>query len=315
MLADFGVIITQSGLDYRTIRDFVVEADSLGFSSVSMSDHFFSRMPPIELPNLECWTTLSALSAETRKIRLCPLVLCNLYRYPAILAKVTSTLDVISGGRLILGIGAGWHREECEAYGVPFPPGYGTRVHQLEEAIQIVKSMWTMDKPSFEGKYYTIKNAVCEPKPVQKPSPPILVGGSGEKLMSVLCRHSDYFNFGSFYYGTPDEDYLRKLQLREKCCKAIGRNPKDIKKSLNTIVFIADSRKELDVKISEYARKFGKSYLDYKKQLEQAVVGTPEECRSSLERYVNMGIDHFFLSFPDPFNKEDLRLFAQEAIS
>jgi Coenzyme F420-dependent N5,N10-methylene tetrahydromethanopterin reductase and related flavin-dependent oxidoreductases len=145
----------------------------------------------VEEPMLESWTTLSMLAGLTSKIKLGTLVTGIMYRYPAVLAKVAATLDVLSKGRLFMGIGAAWNEDESNAYGIPFPPT-SERMSRLEEAIQIMRKMWTEEpSASFDGKYYQIHNAYCNPKPIQKPSPPILVGGGGErKTLKIVAKYA-----------------------------------------------------------------------------------------------------------------------------
>jgi alkanesulfonate monooxygenase SsuD/methylene tetrahydromethanopterin reductase-like flavin-dependent oxidoreductase (luciferase family) len=169
--------------NYDTIRKVTLKCEELNFDSCWLADHFVPRkvLPyqksPIPSPDpfFECWTTLTALAIETKKIRLGTFVLCNSYRYPSLVAKMSATLDFISRGRLELGIGAGFFKEEYIMYGIPFPK-LAVRIKQLEESIQIIKKMWTEEEASFNGKYYTIKKAFNNPKPIQRPHPPIWVG-------------------------------------------------------------------------------------------------------------------------------------------
>ena len=161
----FSIRIHQSGYSYDSLRRIWTEADSLGYHSATLYDL-------LNVPALECWTTLSALAAETERIRLTPLVLANLYRPPALLAKMSSTLDVISRGRLELGIGAGGGQADHLASGFSFPPT-AVRVEMLGEAIEVIKRLWTEPEASFEGSYYTLERATSEPRPVQRPHPPI----------------------------------------------------------------------------------------------------------------------------------------------
>jgi alkanesulfonate monooxygenase SsuD/methylene tetrahydromethanopterin reductase-like flavin-dependent oxidoreductase (luciferase family) len=166
------------------------KCEELNFDSVWLVDHLLpydAPRVPISATMLESWTTLSALSRETSSLKLGPLVTCNIFRRPQILAKMGATFDLISGGRLLFGIGACWFKTEFEQYGIPFPK-ISERINRLKETIQIIKSMWTQDKASFSGKYYSINEAICEPKPVQKPYPQFWIGAEGEKMLRVVAQ-------------------------------------------------------------------------------------------------------------------------------
>jgi len=174
----FGILLPSDVSSYELVREVAPEAEELGYESAWLSDHFFPGWLSSELhttPWLECWTTISALAVETTRLRLGTLVLCNNYRHPPIVAKMAATLDVVSRGRLEFGIGAGDLPVEYEAYGLHYPKD-STRIEQLGEALRITKIMWTMEKPSYTGKYYRIKEVPSNPKPVQKPYPRIWIG-------------------------------------------------------------------------------------------------------------------------------------------
>src|SRR5215212_9732597 len=165
---------------YEEMTTFAQEAERLGFDSIWLYDHFHTVPEPTLETTFECWTATAGLARDTTTIRIGQMVTCNSYRNPALLAKIASTVDVMSHGRLDFGIGAGWYEEEYNAFGYDYPDG-PTRLKMLDEALQIIRAMWTEPYASFEGKYYTIKEAVNEPKGVQKPHIPIWVGGSGER--------------------------------------------------------------------------------------------------------------------------------------
>src|SRR5262245_11953831 len=187
----FGITLPQFGESWAQVQEFALLADEVGFDSVWVADHFFgvgSADP------LEAWTEITAVAAVTRRVELGFLVLCNSYRPPALLAKMAVTLDQISSGRLILGYGAGWFVQEYEAYGYDYPD-IRTRLAQFEEGLVILKRMWTEDAPTFRGRHYHIENARCLPRPTRAPHPPILIGGSGEKvLLRLVARHADIWN-------------------------------------------------------------------------------------------------------------------------
>ena len=238
-------------------------------------------------------------------------MLANLYRPPALLAKMASTLDVISGGRLELGIGAGGGEADHLASGFPFPPT-SARVSMLEEAIEVIKALWGQEEVSYQGRYYILEGAANEPKPVQKPHPPILVGGHGETyLLRVAARYADICNIG-FEMGL--EEHRAKLRVLEEHCRRVGRDPSEIEVSHNTRVLIAESAAEYESLVIKEAARSGTSVSAYKASLSKAIAGTPERCREQLKRYVDSGITYFFLLFPDPISTESLRLFAREVM-
>ena len=193
---------------FDCIKEIVLECEKLGYDAVWLDDHLMFGMQPI----LEAWTTLSALSAVTSKIRLGTMVLSNAFRNPALLAKMAATFDVVSNGRLEFGIGAGVQEEEHIAYGMSFPKP-NLRIDRMREAVEIIKSMWTQEKTTYKGKHYEVKEAFCEPKPLQKPHPPITIGGSGEKYtLKVTARHADRFDWAYM----PLQTYKHKLIVLEK---------------------------------------------------------------------------------------------------
>ena len=198
-------------------------AEQLGFDSIWVYDHFHNVPRPAHEAVFECWTVMAAMSQITTKIRLGQMVGCALYRPPALLAKITSTLDVISGGRLDWGIGAGWYENEFRSYGYQFPVPKD-RIGMLRETVEIVKMMWTQEEATFEGKYFQTSRANCDPKPLQNPHPPIWIGGGGEQLtLRVVAQHADYSNFG----GSP-EDFARKVEILKGHCLSVGRDADEI---------------------------------------------------------------------------------------
>ena len=300
----FGVRIHQGGYSYESLRQVWIDADRLGYYSATL----YVRL---NLPTLECWTTLSALAAETRQIRLTPLVLANLYRHPALLAKMASTLDVISGGRLELGIGAGGGEADHRASGIPYP-STAVRVEMLEEAVQIIKALWTEGEASFQGKYYSLEGAVQEPKPLQKPHPPILIGGHGEThLFRAVAQLGDICNAG-FAMGL--EEHRSKLNSLARHCRQYGRDPSEIEVTHNTRVVIAENPAQFDRLAAAGAANSNMSVADYKGSLKRAIAGTPEACVEQIQAYVDNGIRYFFLLFPDPISAESLELFAREVM-
>lgn len=221
-------------------------AENHGFTWFSVMDHLI-QIPGVgapEEPFMEGWTTLSALAAVTSKIRLATLVSSVAYRNPALLAKLAATIDIISHGRLNLGIGAGWYKAEYDQYGYVFPERPAIRIRQLAEAVRLVKTMWREERATFHGKYFHIENAILEPKPVQKPHPPIMIGGSGEQLtLRVLAREGDMCNI----FGDP-ETVKHKLAVLRKHCDEVGRDYDQIERTNLTSLLLARDAAALQAK-------------------------------------------------------------------
>jgi F420-dependent oxidoreductase-like protein len=213
-----------------------------------MFDHFVPINGHVEGPCLDGWTLLSAVGAATKRVRLGLMVGCNGYRYPAVLAKIATTVDHVSGGRLDVGLGAGWFELEYNMYGIPFPPP-AQRIHELDEACQVLKLLWTQELSSFEGKYYHLNEARHEPKPLQNPYPPLVLGGGGEKLtLRVVATHADMYNFGG---GTPEEAQHKNAVLDEHCA-AIGRDPGAIRRSTQFYLKSADEVNTIRERVEAY---------------------------------------------------------------
>jgi F420-dependent oxidoreductase-like protein len=294
-------------LDFLKLKLHVLEAEALGYHSVWIMDHVIwkgHQLPFNEKGSvLESWTTLSALASLTERIRLGALVLCNSFRNPALLAKMASTLDNVSNGRLELGMGAGWHKEEHVAYGFAFPEAKD-RIMQLREAITIIMEMWTEKKPSFQGKYYNIKEAICEPKPLQKPHPPLWIGGAGEKLtLKVVAELADGYNVGA-----SPQDFARKMSILKKHCKKVNRDFNAIQKSWVGEVIIDEDEDSLARKI-ETLRPRETPLEEY---LKPTIAGSPERCAEKINEYVRQGADLFILLFRK--YKEDKKLFIEKVI-
>ncbi len=291
---------------FNFIRETVLECERLGYHSVWLDDHLMYNDWSI----LECWTTLSALASLTMEIRLGTMVSCNVHRNPALTAKMASTLDVLSGGRLEFGVGAGAQEAEHTAYGFDFSKPT-IRIDRLAEALEITLQLWTQKKADYDGKYYSLKDAVCEPKPLQKPHPPITVGGSGELLMKkATAPFADRFDWG---FLPSLEEYKRKLEILDQRCKAVGRNFNEIEKSCwpGGQVIIANDHRELSEKISKQ-KSANVSLEDFKKTI---LTGTSDECIDQLQVYVDLGVTYFMLFFADMPKLDGLKIFAQNVIN
>jgi alkanesulfonate monooxygenase SsuD/methylene tetrahydromethanopterin reductase-like flavin-dependent oxidoreductase (luciferase family) len=290
---------------FSRIRDVVLECEHLGYNSFWLDDHLMYNDWPI----LESWTTLSALSSLTSKIRLGTMVSCIAHRNPALLSKMAATLDILSEGRLEFGIGAGAQENEHTAYGFGFPKP-SVRIERLSEALEIVTLLWTKEKTNYKGRNYTLKDAVCEPKPFQKPHPPITVGGSSELLMrKATAPYADRFDWG---FLPSIEAYKRKLEALENQCKVVGRNFLEIEKSCwpGGQVLIAKNRSELREKITQL-KPANVSLEDSNKTI---LAGTPDECIAQLQVYVDLGVTYFMLFFADLPSIDGLKLFAESVV-
>ncbi len=279
-------------------------AESLGYDSVWLYDHFHNVPVPAHETVLECWTVASALSQRTSTVRLGQLVGCNSYRHPSLLAKITSTVDVISGGRLDWGIGAGWYDHEYRGYGYDFGDAK-ERLGMLRECVEIVKAMWSEPETSYQGRYYTLDGAHCDPKPLQQPHPPILIGGGGEKVtLRIVARHADRSNFG----GTPAQ-FAAKCEVLKGHCAAVGRDYDEITKTIAGDVFIRETEAEVR---ADARPSWGQPFDTW---AAANLVGTPGQVAERVQAYVDLGCGGFIPWCADYPLDTTLRLFAERVVS
>jgi alkanesulfonate monooxygenase SsuD/methylene tetrahydromethanopterin reductase-like flavin-dependent oxidoreductase (luciferase family) len=269
------------------------------YTSVWLADHFvpWHTDTDVMTDTLEVWTGLSYLAGKFESYQFGPIVLCQSYRNPALLAKMAATFQLMSGGRLIFAIGAGWKEDEYRAYGYDYPTT-ATRIHQMGEAVQIIQQMWTQPKATFHGQYYQVEDAICEPKP--DPIPPIMIGGGGKKItLRYVAQLADWWNFPG---GTP-EDYADLLETLAGHCEDVGRNFDEIVKTWAIeCVAVADTH--------EAALEKAQTSPLYDPKT--AIVGTPDEVTQQLSRFTDLGVEHFMFRFAD-FPKTDMaKMFAQE---
>jgi F420-dependent oxidoreductase-like protein len=216
-------------------------AEQAGASWFTMADHFFQmdNLWPAESPMLEVYTSLGYLAGQTERIKLVVMVNGVMYRYPGVLAKTVTTLDVLSRGRAVFGIGAAWYEREHTGLGVPYPPT-AERFERLEETLQVCKQMWSPNNGRYDSKHYHLAETLCSPQPIQRPAPPILIGGTGErKTLRLVAQYADSWN-GSFQ--TVDEA-AHKLDVLRRHCEAAGRDPAEIQK---TVMMLTDPLTDLD---------------------------------------------------------------------
>jgi F420-dependent oxidoreductase-like protein len=292
----------------HSLKNLVSKAENSGFDSFWVMDHFhqiqFVGKP--EDPMLEGWTVLSMLAGITTKIKLGTLVTGIIYRYPSVLAKIASTLDVLSKGRLFMGLGAAWNEQESLAYGINFPSNQ-ERLLRLEETIQIIRKMWTEEPcASFNGKYFQIINAYCNPKPIQKPSPPILVGGSGErKTLKIVAKYADACNlFGS------TESIKKKLDILKEHCKSVGRDFDSILKTKLGTIVLDDNREAAKDRVKETFRGVPEEQIK-----EFVIYGTPEDILKQIEALQQAGIQYLIVNLEPSRELEALDTFANKIIN
>jgi F420-dependent oxidoreductase-like protein len=296
----FGFWSPQAGATVKALLDRAEMADRLGYHSFWLVDHFWTLgLPDVDL--LESMAMMSAIAARTERVRIGTLVICNSFRNPALLAKSLTTIDQVSNGRLEVGLGAGWMEQEYRAYGYEFP-SMGTRLRQLDESLQILKSMFTENRTTFKGRYYTVSDAPNNPKPVQKPHPPILIGGAGEKVMlRLVAKYADRWNCPAGY-----RDFKRTLGVLHEHCRAVGRDPATLTISEQVMVCIGANKAEVEQKweMAKGRRPFSFT----------AIKGTPDEVVAQLRERVSWGITMFTMMFADMAPPQTVELFAREVM-
>jgi alkanesulfonate monooxygenase SsuD/methylene tetrahydromethanopterin reductase-like flavin-dependent oxidoreductase (luciferase family) len=300
-------------------------ADELAYDSIWVYDHFHNVPVPAHEAMFECWTTIAALSQVTSRVRLGQMVGCALYRNPALLAKITSNIDVMSGGRLDWGIGAGWYEHEYKAYGYGDEfwrgrasdgaeagttpdgrlPAAKDRIAMLRETVEIVKLCWSEPDADYTGRFFEVHGAQCDPKPVQQPHPPIWIGGGGEQLtLRVVARYADRSNFG----GKPHE-WKHKAEVLKGHCAAVGRDYDELTKTWSPEVFIREDEQEI---LDGGSRSFwGEPFDSWR---EGNLVGTPEQVCEKLRAYQALGLGGV-VAWPSDFpDTQTVRLFAEQVI-
>ncbi|GHO89771.1 LLM class F420-dependent oxidoreductase [Dictyobacter formicarum] len=285
---------------YETMTNVAKAADDNGYESVWMVDHFHTVPKPSQEVTFETWMSLAAIARDTKRVRIGQIVTCNGYRNPALLAKMASTFDVLSHGRLNFGIGAGWYEHEYRAYGYPYPDA-PERLRMLREALQVIHAMWEQDEAYFEGKYYQIRGAINQPKGVQKPHIPILIGGGGEKVtLKLVAQYGDASNvLGDM------QTIKHKLGVLKQHCETLGRDYSTIHNTTGAVCSIADSDAEAMALLPAHVRG----------QLrDTSLVGSPETIRERVAELEAAGIHELILDFPSSTDLTPLYRFAHEFI-
>lgn len=296
----FGIFSPQSGLGFDSLLQRAQLAEQVGYHSVWLDDHMWTRAMP-ELDHLDVIPTLAALATGTQRLRLGTLVICYAYRNPAMLAKSLCSIDQISKGRLEVGLGIGWMREEFQAYGFEYPK-VGVRLRQLEETLAVVKAMFTEPKATFKGRYFSVSDAYNNPKPVQKPHPPITIGGAGKKVMlRIVAKYADRWNIPG---GYPDiADLTATLKGH---CEAVGRDFNQIEISEQLLVCMGANAEEVERKWQFASRM--------KPFATTAIKGTPPELIAALKDRIAKGVTTFVVFFSDGSPPQTVEMFAKEVM-
>ena len=263
-------------LSFSEVADLARHAEATGWDGLWYADHFMPNAPDTSAPWPEAWMTLAGVGATVPRLRLGTLVTGNTYRHPAVLAKMAATLDHMTGGRAILGLGSGWQENEHRQYGIPFHTVRG-RLERLDEACAVIKALFSETKANFDGRFYQLEDASLEPKPVQQPLP-LLIGGGGEKrTLRITARHADAWNV----WG--DVETLRhKMEILDGHCADLGRDPKSIRRTAVALLFLSEDE----------------GYLEQMRNADIAmptVIGTAEEVRETLATFESIGVDEFIV--------------------
>jgi F420-dependent oxidoreductase-like protein len=322
MAIQFGVFVPQGWrMDLVEIADPVEQYEAMThvahavdalpvYDSIWVYDHFHPVPVPVPQTVFECWTITAALARDTQRVKVGQMVTCAGYRNPALLAKMASTVDVLSHGRLYCGLGAGWYEHEWRAYGYGFPETR-ERMHAFKEACEIVMRMWTEDAPAFTGNHYTIQAPINEPKGVRKPHPALWIGGGGERVtLKLVAQWADACNLG----GNPDPETLRhKFVVLREHCATFGRDYDTIIRSASLEDLVLLKPGEDPEAATEAARQAtGASFADF---AQGAIIGTPDQIIRHIQELVDAGVNYFLVSFPRiAYDHEPLYRFAEEVI-
>jgi F420-dependent oxidoreductase-like protein len=301
----FGVTLPQIKRTWQECKDAATHFDALGFDSAWVCDHVYG-VPNPRLPILEAWSLLAAVAAVTEQIQLGTLVTPPFFRNPAMLAKQVATIDQIAGGRVIMGLGAGWFQPEFEAYGNPFP-SLGERMRALAECTEIMTRMWTEESTTFEGRYFRVKDAVCEPKPPRRP--PILIGGTGEKvLMGIAAKHADIWN----NMAVAQAQLGQKVEALKRRCGELDRDFDRIQVSQQCVVIIEETEDAAQASLAKAKKIYGGhmgSGLE-----EHGIWGTPERVIECIERHQALGCTGFLIEFFGRDTRPPAQLFADTVL-
>lgn len=306
MSLHFGVTLPQIKRSWDEVRQAATTFDACGYDSVWACDHIYG-VPMPTLPIFEAWSQLAAVAAITEKVGLGTLVTPPFFRNPAVLAKQVATIDHVSSGRTIMGLGAGWFQPEFEQTGCAFPP-LGQRMEALEETARILKGLWTEERFTLEGRHFQVKEAICEPKPVRRP--PILIGGGGEKvLMGIVARHADIWN----NMAVSQAQLGQKVEALRKRCDEEGRDFDTLSVSQQCVVVIAETDDEARAALGKAQKVYG-GHMGAGLE-EHGIWGTPERVIECIERHRALGCTGFVIEFFGRDTRAPAQLFAETVLS
>ena len=306
MSLHYGVTLPQIKRSWDEVRQAATTFDACGYDSVWACDHIYG-VPMPTLPIFEAWSQLAAVAAITEKVGLGTLVTPPFFRNPAVLAKQVATIDHVSSGRTIMGLGAGWFQPEFEQTGCAFPP-LGQRMEALEETARILKGLWTEERFTLEGRHFQVKEAICEPKPVRRP--PILIGGGGEKvLMGIVARHADIWN----NMAVSQAQLGQKVEALRKRCDEEGRDFDTLSVSQQCVVVIAETDDEARAALGKAQKVYG-GHMGAGLE-EHGIWGTPERVIECIERHRALGCTGFVIEFFGRDTRAPAQLFAETVLS
>ncbi len=301
----FGVTLPQIKRSWAEARDTALELDRLGFDSVWVCDHLCS-VPMPNLPIFEAWSELAAVAAITSRVELGTLVTPPFFRNPAVLAKQIATIDHVSGGRTIAGLGIGWFAQEFEGYGAPFP-SVRERLRALEETCEILTRLWTEPSVTFAGRHFSVRDAICEPKPVRRP--PILIGGGGEKvLMGLAVKYADTWNNLAAFQA----QLGAKVEALRRRCDELRRDFDTLEVSQQCVVVIAETEEAARTALEKASRIYG-GHMGAALE-EHGIWGSPEGVIERLRRHVALGCTAFVMELFGRDTREPARLFAERVL-
>jgi len=306
----FGVQASQGNTTWPELLDLWRELDQDSeFDYLWLVDHFVPGQGTAmgaDGPHLEGWTALAALAQATERVRIGPLVTGNTYRHPAVLAKMATTVDHISNGRLEFGLGAAWHQYEHEAFGIPFHT-VRERLKRLEEATHLIKLLWTEARPKFEGKYYQLREPPYNPPNVQQPHPPVVIGGGGEKrTLRTVARYADACNVS----GTPEE-VQHKFEVLEQHCRDIGRDTATIRRTIQVLLFLNEDPAFQQRVVQGVMAFRGSSEDDARRSV---LMGSVDDVRAGVQSFIDAGVQEMYLAQFPRTHRESLLRFSKEVV-
>ncbi len=302
----FGIQTSQQDTTWEEIASTWREAERLGYDSAWVYDHFIPIFGDKNGPCLEGWTLLAALATQTQHLRIGALVTGNTYRNPALLAKMATTVDQISGGRLNLGIGAAWFEYEHQAYGFPFYSAK-ERADRLRESLEVITKLWGVDHPSLSGSYYQLINAPFQPKPVQQPHPPIVIGGKGKKwIMPLVARYADEWNVP---IGVSVAGMKKRLELVRAECARIGRTP-----CVSEVSVFMPLVNITDIPLAGPATRLGARLMVEQRIAKSLLAGSADEIKDMIRGYVDAGATRVIVNLRPPFDHDLMKRFATEVM-